>query len=510
MIVLFGLALYDITQKRHTILRNFPIVGHLRYLLEMLRPEIQQYFIESDITEDPIARIYRSIIYQESKGELATVPFGSELNQYAADYKWINHSSFPIEIKERDFRVQIGNHQCGQPYSASLFNISAMSYGSLSKAAIRALGQGAKLGAFFHNTGEGGLSPFHLETGADLVWQLGTAYFGARDSQGYFDPARFRDGALHPQVKMIEIKISQGAKPGHGGILPGEKVDREVAQIRHVEIGKTVISPPGHTAFTTPHELCLFVAQLRELTDGKPVGFKLCLGRREEFVKICVAMKETEIFPDFITIDGGEGGTGAAHFDFINFVGSPLKEALYFADSTLKQQGLRSHIRLIASGKVFTGFNLFEKLALGADLCNSARGMMLALGCIQAYRCNTNKCPAGIATTDPALTAGLDIADKSQRVARYHQATMTSLAHLIGAAGLHSPQEISLKHISCRQNGRILTLAELFEPARELSSHEEQDRYRPTQGEPGVPTPPIVPPLHPGRQRLSRHLHRHH
>lgn len=489
------LGIYDLFLTRHTILRNFPVIGHFRYLLEMLRPEIQQYFVESDITPDPIARIYRSNVYEQSKNELATVPFGSELDQYSSDYQWMNHSCFPVDIPEANFRIQIGNHQCKKPYSASLLNISAMSYGALSKAAVRALGHGAKAGGFYHNTGEGGLSPFHLETGADLVWQLGTAYFGARDKDGYFDPQLFRKKALHDQVKMIEIKISQGAKPGHGGILPGVKVDKEIAEIRQVEIGKTVVSPPGHTAFTNPKELCEFIQDLRELSDGKPIGFKLCLGRREEFVKICEAINETQIFPDFITVDGGEGGTGAAPFDFINFVGSPLKEALYFADSTLKQHGLRKNIRLIASGKVFTAFNLFEKLALGADLCNSARGMMLALGCIQAYRCNNNKCPTGITTSDPALMAGLDITDKAQRVTNFHRKTIRGLADLVGAAGLHSPAEVALKHISCRHNGRILTLAELFEGTKELSQHEEHDRHKISQAEPRKPTPPKSPPL---------------
>ncbi len=485
-----AVAVYDLLQRRHTILRNFPIIGHIRYLLEMVRPEIQQYFVESDITEDPVARIYRSVIYETAKGELATVPFGSELDFYAHDYKWINHSCFPVEVEQADFRVVVGNEQCRQPYSASLLNISAMSYGSLGKSAVRALGRGAKAGGFYHNTGEGGLSPYHLESGADLVWQLGTAYFGARDKHGYFDPVSFREQAIQPCVKMIEIKISQGAKPGHGGILPGNKVDSEIASIRRVEIGKTVVSPPGHTAFTSPRELCEFIQKLRDLSDGKPIGFKLCLGRREEFLKICSAMVETKIYPDFITIDGGEGGTGAAPFDFINFVGSPLKEALFFADITLKEFGLREHVKLIASGKIFSGFNIFEKLALGADLCNTARGMMLAMGCIQAYRCNTNRCPTGITTSDPSLMSGLDVADKGQRVARYHQTTLTALGDLIGAAGLHSPEEIGLKHISCRQGGRILTLEELFEPAKKLSVHEEHGRHVASKSEPKAPTPP--------------------
>ena len=488
-LLLLLIGVYDVLQRRHTILRNYPVLGHFRFLLELVRPEIRQYFVETDIDAFPIARIHRSYIYEEAKSETATVPFGSQLDLYSQNYKWMNHSCFPVAASGEGFRVTIGNQQCRQPYSASLLNISAMSYGALSKAAVRALGQGAKLGEFYHNTGEGGLSPFHLQTGADLVWQLGTAYFGARDKDGYFDPELFRQKAAHPHVKMIEIKISQGAKPGHGGVLPGQKVDAEIAEIRHVEIGKTVVSPPGHSAFTTPTELCFFIAKLRELSEGKPIGFKLCLGRREEFVKICAAMQETGIFPDFITVDGGEGGTGAAPFDFINYVGSPLKEALYFVDQVLESYQIREHVKIVASGKVFSAFDIMEKLALGADLCNSARGMMLALGCIQSYRCNTNKCPTGITTSDPALMKGLDITSKSERVLSYHQKTLGALADLVGAAGLHSPTEVSLKHISCRQGGRILTLAELFQDTVELSVHEEHDRHRESRGENKPPTP---------------------
>lgn len=489
--VVLLVAVYDMLQKKHTILRNFPVIGHFRYLLEMIRPEIQQYFVESNINGFPISRIYRSAVYAKSKQELDTVPFGSELDLYDPDYRWLNHTCFPTENAKSDSRLKIGNHQCLQPYSASIFNISAMSYGSLSKAAITALGQGAKAGNFYLNTGEGGLSPYHLNSGADLVWQLGTAYFGARDSTGYFDPEAFRQGALHPNVKMIEIKISQGAKPGHGGMLPGVKVDQEIASIRRVEVGKTVLSPPGHTAFTNPDELCHFIQKLRVLTDGKPIGFKLCLGRREEFTKICESIKKTEIYPDFITVDGGEGGTGAAPFDFINYVGSPLNEALFFVDTMLKEHGIRHHIKVIASGKVMTGFNIFEKLAIGADLCNSARGMMLALGCIQAYRCNTNSCPTGIATNNKSLMKGLDVSDKSLRVAAYHKRTVDSLADLLAAAGLHTTADISLTHISCRWNGRVLTLSELYRHMGTLSKHEEHDRHTQSQGEPTQPRPPV-------------------
>jgi len=488
---LFLLGVYDMLQRKHTILRNFPIVGHFRYILEMFRPEIKQYFVESDTSPEPISRIYRSLVYERAKGDLETVPFGTVLDIYNSDYHWLNHSCFPVEPNAREFRVSVGNSQCRRPYSASLFNISAMSFGSLSKTAIEALGRGAKLGGFYHNTGEGGLSPYHLGTGADIVWQLGTAYFGARGNDGYFDSQAFREKSAHPNVKMIEIKISQGAKPGHGGILPGVKVDKEIAAIRRVPEGKTVISPPGHTAFTNPLELCKFIARVRDLCDGKPVGFKFCLGRREEFLQICEAMSETKIYPDFITVDGGEGGTGAAPFDFINYVGSPLKEALFFVHTTLNEYDLRQHIRLIASGKVMTGYDMFEKFALGADLCNSARGMMLALGCIQAYRCNTNKCPTGIATNNPSLYKGLDVADKAGRVARFQERTLESFLDLLGAAGLHDPKEIGLQHISARFQNRTVNLHELYEHTIELSRHERAEAKRAVQGEPRKPEPPV-------------------
>lgn len=488
--ILFLICLYDAIQSKHAILKNFPVVGHMRYLLEMVRPEIQQYFVEADTTPDPIARIYRSVVYQNSKSQLATVPFGTQLDVYSQEYRWANHSCFPVSAHNEDFRISIGGPKCLQPYSASLLNISAMSYGSLSKNAILALGRGAKAGGFYHNTGEGGLSPHHLASGADVVWQLGTAYFGARDDKGYFSPDIFKERAVDSRVKMIEIKISQGAKPGHGGILPGVKVDAEIAKIRHVPEGKTVISPPGHTAFTNCTELCEFIQKLRDLSGGKPIGFKLCLGRREEFIQICEAIVKTGISPDYIAVDGGEGGTGAAPFDFINYVGSPLNEALIFVHHTLGRFGIREDIRLIATGKVMTGFNILEKLAMGADLCASARGMMLSLGCIQAYRCNTNKCPTGVATNNARLAAGLNVEDKGERVASFHRETITAIKDLIGAMGLHSPAEVDMTHISCRHEGKILTLAELYEKTMELSAHEEHDRQVKAQGEPSAPEAP--------------------
>lgn len=489
---LLGIGIFDVLQRKHTVLRNFPVIGHLRYIFEDLRPEMQQYFIESDTSDDPIARIYRSVVYQRSKLALETVPFGSQLDFYARDYQWINHSSFPLKLESSNFRVTIGNEQCKQPYSASLFNVSGMSYGSISKAAVSALSRGASLAGCYLNTGEGGVSPYHLEGGCDLVWQLGTAYFGCRDENGYFSPSCFQEVATHPNIKMIEIKISQGAKPGHGGILPGVKVDDEIAAIRRVKAHETVFSPPHHTAFRSPTELCSFIHTLRDLSGGKPVGFKMCLGKRDEFVKICEAMISTGIYPDFISVDGGEGGTGAAPFEFINYVGSPLNEALYFIHTTLTDFGLRKHIKLIASGKVLTAYNIFEKISLGADLCASARGMMLSLGCIQALRCNTNNCPTGITTNRPRLYKGLDVSDKAVRVMHYHNKTMNAFKELLGAAGLRHPHEIQLTDISRREHHRVVALNRIYEETPELERHEEEAGFTPRPR----PAPPPPRPTH--------------
>jgi len=485
--VLLVIGIYDVLQRRHTVLRNFPVLGHVRYLLELVRPEMQQYFIESDVTDDPISRIYRSVVYQRSKAALETVPFGSQLDFYARDYQWLNHSAFPLDLKSSDFRVTIGNSQCVQPYRASLFNISGMSYGSISKAAVQALSRGASLGGCYLNTGEGGVSPYHLEGGADLVWQIGTAYFGCRDDKGYFSESCFQEIAERSQIKMIEIKISQGAKPGHGGILPGVKVNREIAQIRRVPVGETIFSPPHHTAFRGPLELMYFINRLRQLSGGKPVGFKLCLGKRDEFLKMIEAMKETGIYPDFITVDGGEGGTGAAPFEFINFVGSPLNEALVFIHESLIRAGLREHVKLIASGKIMTGFNMFEKISLGADLCNSARGMMLALGCIQSLRCNTNNCPTGITTNRKRFYKGLDVSDKSVRVMHFHNKTMTAFRDLLGAAGHRSPAEIKRGDISRREHHRVVDLNKIYEDNAELSQTEQHASFKPRAPEPPHP-----------------------
>ncbi len=444
---LIVIGLHDSLQRKHTILRNFPLIGHARYALEMVRPEIQQYFIESNVDAYPIEREFRNIVYQRAKGELETKPFGTQRDVYRIGYEWAAHSMAPVHCEIRDPRVTIGCADCRQPYSASLLNISAMSFGALSKNAVLALNGGAKKGGFAHNTGEGAISPYHLEPGGDLIWQIGTGYFGCRTEDGRFDPKRFEECAALEQVRMIEVKLSQGAKPGHGGILPAPKVTKEIAAIRGVSAGKTVFSPPAHTAFTTPRGLLEFLAQLRELSGGKPVGFKFCVGCRGDFLAICKAMLETGITPDFVTVDGGEGGTGAAPLEFSNSLGMPARDAWIFVCSALDGIGMRKHIRLNASGKIFTGFHMIRALALGADLCATARGMMLALGCIQALRCNSDDCPTGITTQNPALVGGLDVADKTQRVANFHAGTIKGFLELVGAMGLGSPDELRPHHI---------------------------------------------------------------
>jgi glutamate synthase domain-containing protein 2 len=436
------LAVVDALQTKQAIRRNFPIIGHGRYLMEMVRPEINQYFVESNTDGRPFSRNNRSVVYARAKSELDTLPFGTQRDVYAQGYEWINHSLAPVTPDPATERVLVGGPDCRQPYSASVFNVSAMSYGSLSKNAVLALNEGAKLGHFAHNTGEGGLSPHHLQPGGDLIWQIGTGYFGCRTAAGTFDLARFTERAALPAVKMIEIKLSQGAKPGHGGILPARKLTPEIIEIRGVEPGKDVISPPAHSAFSTPTGLLEFVQQLREASGGKPVGFKLCVGKRRQFMGIIKAMQATGITPDFITVDGGEGGTGAAPLEFSDSVGTPLNDGLAFVHNSLVATGFRGRIRVIASGKVNTGFHIAAKIALGADMCNAARAMMFALGCIQALRCNSNKCPTGVTTQDPALVRGLHVGDKAVRVARYHHETVKSFFEVLGAAGYARPSDL--------------------------------------------------------------------
>jgi glutamate synthase domain-containing protein 2 len=447
-----AIGIYDMLQSRHAIARNFPVLGRTRYFAEFLRPKIYQYFVESDTNGRPFNRIDRSLIYQRAKNEVDTTPFGTQLDLYAEGYEWMNHSINALDKKKvnHDPRVTVGGPQCTRPYSLSVLNVSAMSFGSLSKNAVLALNGGAKLGGFAHNTGEGGISPYHLTPGGDLIYQVGTGYFGCRTSDGGFDPEKFKETVAPDNVKMIELKLSQGAKPGHGGILPAAKNTPEIAAIRKVQPGVAVDSPPFHRAFDTPEGLLRLLAQMRELSGGRPVGFKLCIGNKHEFVAICKAMIQTGIFPDFITVDGGEGGTGAAPVEFSNFVGMPFREAVAFVHNTLVGFGLRAHIRLIASGHVVSGFDLFRAHALGADACNAARAMMIAIGCIQALECNRNSCPTGVATQKPELVKGLVVADKTTRVASFHRKTVESFVELMAGAGLDAPGKINRSSISRR------------------------------------------------------------
>ena len=450
LIILAAVWAYDVTQKKHAILRNFPVLGHIRFVLEFFRPEIQQYFVAGDTEEKPFDRLTRDVIYQRAKKVQDTVPFGTERDIMAEGYEWVLHSLAPKHVSEVEPRITVGGPDCKQPYSASRLNISAMSFGALSHNAVLALNKGAKIGGFYQNTGEGGLSKYHLEGGGDIVFQVGTGYFGCRSDSGDFDAEKFKEKAAHEQVKMIEIKLSQGAKPSHGGILPAAKLTQEIADIRGVPMGHDVLSPPAHTAFDSPKGLLAFVKQLRELSHGKPVGFKLALGRRSEFLGICKAMVETNILPDFITVDGAEGGTGAAPLEYTHHVGTPLRDALIYVHNALVGIGVRDKIRVIASGKVASGFDMVEKLALGADMCNAARAMMMSVGCIQSRQCNTNACPTGVATQNKRLYKALDVDDKKVRVANFHEETTHAFMELIGAMGLNNPSDLNPAHVMRR------------------------------------------------------------
>lgn len=444
------LGLYDITQSRHAILRNFPIIGHFRYVFEIIRPEINQYFVESNTDGRPFNREVRSIVYQRAKKVMDSLPFGTQRDVYDVGYEWAPHSLAPKHVNPDSLRITIGGPQCRQPYSCSIFNISAMSFGALSKNAIQALNGGAKDGAFAHDTGEGGLTPYHLGPGGDIIWNVGTGYFSCRTPDGQFSPEKFKERASLPNVKMIELKLSQGAKPSHGGILPAAKVTAEIAEIRGVAMGHDVLSPPSHGAFQTPIQMMQFIGRLRELSGGKPIGFKLCVGKRREFLSICKAMVQTGIYPDFITVDGAEGGTGAAPLEFSNSIGTPLMEGLIFVHNALTGFNLRRHLKLLCSGKIITGFDIVSKIAVGADACNSARGMMMAVGCIQALRCNTNECPTGVATQNPQLIKGLVVADKRIRVKNFHRETIKAAAEILGAIGLQKTAELRPWHVMKR------------------------------------------------------------
>lgn len=442
------IGINDLLQKPQAIRRNYPVIGNIRYLVESIRPEIRQYLLEGDREALPFSRAQRSLVYARAKNQNAEKAFGTLIDVYHKGYEFIGHSMVPAQHSDPStFRVHVGGPDCTQPYAASVFNISAMSFGSLSANAIRALNQGAKLGGFYHDTGEGSISPYHLEHGGDLVWEIGSGYFGCRTPDGHFDAQRFAGQASQPQVKMIEIKLSQGAKPGHGGILPKHKVSAEISAVRGVPMGQDCISPSRHSAFSTPIELLQFIARLRELSGGKPVGFKFCVGHPWEFMAIAKAMLETGIKPDFIVVDGKEGGTGAAPVEFTDHIGIPLREGLLFVHNILVGLNLREHIRLGASGKIVSAFDIASVLAMGADWANSARGFMFAIGCIQSQHCHTNKCPTGVATQDPLRQRALVVPDKAERVHNFHRNTLKALAELLAAAGLEKPEQLEPHHV---------------------------------------------------------------
>jgi glutamate synthase domain-containing protein 2 len=445
---LAAIGVYDLLQTRRAVLRNYPLIGHLRYLVESIRPEIRQYLLEGDDEKLPFSRAQRSLVYQRAKNAGSEKPFGTLTDVYQEGYEFIGHSLQPrAEANPDSFRVAIGGAQCAHPYSASVLNISALSFGAMSANAIRALNRGARLGGFAHDTGEGSISPYHRECGGDLIWEIGSGYFGCRDPHGRFDAARFADQAASEQVKMVELKLSQGAKPGHGGILPAAKVTREIAATRGVPVGVDCVSPASHSAFDTPIGLLEFLAHLRERSGGKPVGFKLCIGHAWEFMAIAKAMLQTGITPDFIVIDGKEGGTGAAPVEFTNHIGMPMREGLLFAHNVLVGTGLRQRVRIAASGKIVSAFDIACVLALGADWANSARAFMFAIGCIQSQSCNTNKCPTGVATQDALRQRALVVDDKAQRVRSFHHNTVAALAQILAAAGLDHPSQLRPQHL---------------------------------------------------------------
>lgn len=460
--LLMGVGVYDLAQTRRSVLRNYPIIGHLRFALEFIRPEIRQYFIESDMEAHPFSRAQRSLVYQRAKGDPDKRPFGTQLDVHQEGYEWMNHSLSPTQLPGHDFRLVVGE-QRAQPYSLSVFNISAMSFGALSANAIQALNLGARRGGFAHDTGEGSISRYHRMHGGDLIWEIGSGYFGCRNPDGSFNAEKFAANARDPQVKMIEIKLSQGAKPGHGGVLPAAKVTPEIAEARDVPAGQDCVSPAAHSAFSTPTALMAFIAQLRMLSGDKPVGFKLCIGHPWEWFAIVKAMQHTGITPDFVVVDGAEGGTGAAPLEFINHMGSPLQEGLLLVHNTLRGVGLRERIRVGCAGKVVSAFDIARLMALGADWCNSARGFMFALGCLQAQTCHSGHCPTGVATQDPVRQKALVVQDKAQRVHNFHRETLHALQELVQAAGLHHPREITAHHIVRRSNDhKVKSLAQML------------------------------------------------
>ncbi|TAL86144.1 MAG: FMN-binding glutamate synthase family protein [Candidimonas sp.] len=460
---LTALGIADLRQTRHAIRRNYPVIGNLRFIFEAIRPEIRQYFLEDDTQQLPFSRADRSLVYQRAKQQVDKRPFGTQRDVYGTDYEWINHSMDPAHPQNSDFRITVGGPDCTQPVSLSVLNISAMSFGALSANAVMALNKGALLGNFAHDTGEGGVSRYHVAHGGGLIWNIGSGYFGCRDEHGQFSEQAFAERATQDNIKMIEIKLSQGAKPGHGGILPAAKVTPEIAAARGVTAWQDCNSPAKHSAFSTPIELMEFIVRLRTLCGGKPIGFKLCVGHPWEWFAIAKAMLKTGITPDFIVVDGAEGGTGAAPIEFVDHVGTPLREGLRLVHNTLVGIGLRERIKLGASGKIISAFDMARTMAMGADWCNSARAFMFAIGCIQAQTCHTGNCPTGVTTQDPKRQEALVVTDKSVRVAHFHENTLKALGELLGAAGLEHPCDLRPHHIARRiASGEVRVLSALF------------------------------------------------
>lgn len=478
---LIAVGAWDMRQTQHTLLRLYPLSAHVRWFFEWLRPFLREYLFDSDHEGRPFTHNQRALVYRRAKNVESAAAFGTEMDLHSPRYEWINHS---IQAKHLhgDPRVRVGGDACKQPYEASVLNISAMSFGSLSARAVEALNLGAKMGDFYQDTGEGGISPYHLRHGGDLVWEIGTAYFGCRTDDGRFDPQKFADKAADDRVKMVEIKLSQGAKPGHGGLLPGAKVTPEIAQVRGVPVGKDVLSPSSHSAFDTPIGLLEYVARLRELSGGKPVGFKLCIGHRWEFLAITKAMLETGVTPDFIVIDGAEGGTGAAPLELSDHVGTPLREGLVFAVNCLLGAGLRDKVRLVASGKIYDGHTMAANLALGADWCNAGRAFMFSAGCVQTKKCHTDRCPTGVATQNRLRQRGLVVADKGPRAYQFHRNTVNALMQYVGAAGLHHPSELEPRHLRIRTDENSVSSAdalyEFLEPCALLFAPESTSLSR--------------------------------
>ncbi|NPU14343.1 FMN-binding glutamate synthase family protein [Bradyrhizobium sp. 83012] len=484
-LLIFGaltlLGVRDLMQKSHAVLRNYPIAAHLRFLLEEMRPEMRQYFFESEKDGMPFSRDTRAVVYQRAKMVLDKRPFGTQEDVYREGYEWMHHSMSPKPHAEEKFRITIGGPDCAKPYSASVFNISAMSFGALSPNAVRALNGGAKRGGFAHDTGEGGFSPYHAEMGGDIIWEIGSGYFGCRHRDGTFDPDAFARVAATEQIKMVELKVSQGAKPGHGGVLPAAKVSEEISKIRGVAMGEDCISPPAHRAFSTPIGMMQFIGEMRRLSGGKPAGFKLCIGHPWEFLAICKAMLETGIYPDFIVVDGNEGGTGAAPLEFMDHLGMPMREGVNFVHNALVGLNIRDRVKIGASGKIATAFDMARAMSIGADWCNSARGFMFALGCIQSLSCHTDRCPTGVATQDPTRARALVVPHKIDRVYNYHHATLHALTELLAAAGLEHPQDLRPIHFSQRTSTtEVSSFAKLYPSLRpgELLDGTQDARFR--------------------------------